>query len=185
MEIRNLTIPEIEEVYQQQITADFPEAEVKPLEAIMQAYGEGNYACLGLFEEGELSAYAYLIRKNRYYLLDYLAVSSKMRNKKRGSVMLSFLKEHLKDAEAMLLEVEDPSLTEDEGEKKLQERRIDFYLRNGILETPVRAYTFGVHYRIMEMDFAGCHEARQIREIYLALLRQMLSEERIKQNVFV
>ena len=57
--------------------------------------------------------------------------------------------DHLKDADCVLLEVEDPACAEEDRETR--ERRLQFYLRNGMLDTGVKANVFGADFILLRM----------------------------------
>ena len=64
-----------------------------------------------------------------------------------------------------MLEDEDP---EDGDETK--QRRLNFYLRNGMVDTGVRSWVFGADYRILRMPMGD----ENVEDVYTELYRSML-----------
>ncbi len=185
----NLTNEQIVSVYNEHMIEDFPPDELKSLEQIQGALELGRYACYGLYADGELAGYVFLERLNNDYLVDYIATFPQKRNGGLGTELLAILRDALKDSDSVIGEVEDPAFaaTEEEAlkdsdsvigevedpefaateeERSLQTRRLGFYLRNGILDTGVRAVCFGVHYRILTFPTKKQHSMDEIRELY-------------------
>ena len=67
------------------------------------------------------------------------------------------------------LEIENPDFAKDEEERALRERRRQFYLRNGIVDTGVNIELAGVEYRIMEMLVGKPHTPDEIRGLLAGL----------------
>ena len=148
MKLTNLNIDEIRNIYQTRMVIDFPQAELKPLEYIIEAVNDGIYECLRLYKDEECIGYTFLVKQGNSYLIDYLAVYPDKRNNGAGSKLLSFLKEYLTKADAVILEVEDPKYADSEKEKDIQTRRLLFYLRNDCVDTGLRVRCFGVPFII-------------------------------------
>ena len=62
-------------------------------------------------------------------------------------------------------------------EKPLRNRRLQFYLRNGYMETTLKSSVFGVSYRLLEASSSVPHSAKNIRTAYIELYRSILPEE--------
>ena len=114
MEIRELTLEEIRDIYKEHLCRDFPADELKPLDRMEVSLREGTYKCVGAFEAGAFRAYAFFVIIGSRCLLDYFGVVPEMRGKGVGT---AFLKEVLSslEAELILIEIEDP----EEGRKDL------------------------------------------------------------------
>lgn len=160
--IRRQNLEEMKKTYQEMMFRHFPKDEIKPFRYIERAYEQGRYICYGLYDasgSGTCLAYAwmcYMTEKN-WVLLDYFAVTEKLRGQGTGSWFLKEILERYTQKVPVIIEVEDPdridvaSGTEEEVEKERQKqlRRISFYLRNGVQETELRASVLNVPYRIM------------------------------------
>ena len=74
--IRELEAREIEKIYREEMTGDFPAEELKPIDLILRLKAEGRYCAFGNFEGEKLTAYAFLIHEkdDPVYLLDFFAV---------------------------------------------------------------------------------------------------------------
>lgn len=126
MRLERLNKSQVEEIYKTKMQEDFPADEIKPLKAILKGIDKGIYEPCGLFEDSELIGYAFFVKLGSDYLLDYLAVHSDMRNKGVGSTAVMLIANNLKDADNVIVEVEDPDYAEAASEKDLQTRRYNF-----------------------------------------------------------
>lgn len=160
MIIRRQSLEEMKELYDGMLARHFPADEIKPFWKIKDSYEKGEYMGYGLYEhekDRECLAYAWMcsIPDENWILLDYYAVTEKLRGQGMGSRFLQRFFEECTDGVPVIIEVEDPDrLTGVPEEQKEQEkakrlRRISFYLRNGVQETGLRASVFHVPYRIM------------------------------------
>lgn len=188
MEIKSLTIEQVKQVYEESMKVDFPDNERKPLAMILKALENGTYECLGAFmEEGEVDkivGYAFFVKTENDYLFDYLAVMKDYRNKGIGAEFLKGIAKHCENYESVIGEVEDPACAKTEDEKKLQQRRRDFYFRNGYVDTKVRVKLFGVDYLVIEMNKNVTHTEQEIKELYKkhyeAMLPKLLYKTMVK-----
>ena len=135
----------------QDMQKDFPSSELKPLSVLDKLWKGGHYSLWGMYQGNKLCAYACLFQPTpeSMVLLDYFAVCSDQRGTGIGSIFLPRLLNAYANTPGMLLEVEDPVFSTSPAEKELRIRRIRFYLRAGIVETPLRAQVYGVAYRIL------------------------------------
>lgn len=64
----------------------------------------------------------------------------------------------------------------------IRERRLAFYLRNGLISTGVNALCFTVPYRILEFESgSGCpHSEDEIKDLYRLIYKTMLPPEMYK-----
>ncbi len=173
--IRALEPGEIRAVYKKRMTRDFPADELKPLSAIEEALARGNYACYGFVEDGRILAYAYFIKDGRWALADYFAVEEELRDQGVGSHFLqALIAGPMRDFDCVLLEVEEPDCAPDAAERAHRERRLAFYLRNGLRETGVRAVVFHVPFRLLSLPGSAAQSPEQVRAIYAAMYRLIL-----------
>jgi len=180
-----LTRRQIKKIYKEYMVNDFPADELKPLIIILRARRKGKYICLGLEKNEEIVGYAFFVKLNNDYLFDYLAVREEDRNKNYGSIFIELLKERFKDADSVIGEVENPDYARDEDERDLRSRRINFYLRNGLVDTGIRAKTFGVEFLILEIDLGKSHSDDEIKELYQYEYRSILTEKLYRNNIVV
>lgn len=148
--IERLNEEELAKLYQERIIYDFPEAEVKPLSLMKKLMRENNYIVL-LFKQNHLPvAYTILssLKNRSLVLLDYFAVYPSYRGHGLGEKILTHMKEELLDYDGVLLEVENPMLSNAET-RHLKERRIAFYLRSGAIHTHFETSTQNVPYQIL------------------------------------
>lgn len=177
--IRFLTLTEMEAVHRQYMKQDFPANELRPFQSIRTLHEDGRYLGIGLFDnQSALLAYAFfvslLLNGKTHYLFDYLAVVPGRRDAGLGSEFLPLLQSALSDAESIIVEVENPETEPDETARSVKERRMQFYLRAGTLDTGVCSNLFGVDYRIMEMTVSSPHSKTEIAALYEAIYRSFL-----------
>ena len=178
MTIKELTLREIRYIYHRRMVDDFPGNELKSLSAIERAIRKGIYRCFGLMDADEILAYAFFVylpeNGEENYLLDYYAVDREHRGAGIGGRFLKMLCENqLKNADCAILEVDDPACAAEDRE--IRERRLRFYLQNGMADTGERANAFGADFMILRMP-VGKTDA-DFREIYQNIYRAMLPEK--------
>ena len=183
MDIRTLTIEEIRQTYKEHLRYDFPPDELKPLDRIEVSINEGKYLCIGAFgEDGKLVAYAFFVMTGDKCLLDYYAVIPELRGKGIGS---AFLSEAIRKADSSftMIEIEDPFEAADEKEKLICQKRMDFYLNAGCINTEVRVSAFGVRFLILEYPLTGIHSASEVAEGYKDIYREILPSKMFEENI--
>lgn len=154
--IVKLNKEQVIEVYQKHMLHDFPSSELKPLKLILRGMDKGNYECLGLMQTDTLLGYAVFVRLHNDYLFDYLAIVEEYRNQKYGSAFLKAIAEYYAEADSVIGEVEDPECAKNDNLRMLQERRYQFYLRNGYVDTGVRVKLFGVDFCVIKLAKSNC-----------------------------
>ena len=169
-QVRVLNMEEIERVYLGPAQRHFPANELKPLKAIGRMYGDGCYEALGLFDGEKLVAYAFYVqtpdKQNR--LLDYYAVMEEYRCNGVGGLFLAKMREWYRDCQGIILETEDLALAQNEEERCTRERRNAFYVRNGVVETAIRASYYSADYQIFYLPIK---EEKCVEQIYEELVR--------------
>lgn len=185
---RKLTNDEIASVYDLYMKKDFPANELKPFSIIEKSLEKGQYFCCGIFNGDKFCGYAcfvtLLIESKEYCLLDYFAVISDMRGQGIGSEFLRLLKDILKGTEMVMCEAENPSGSE-EDELIIRQRRVNFYLRNGFVETGVTASVYGVDYILLDFDLGRKHTKDEIRMRYADLYKSFISKTRFDELVAI
>jgi len=186
----NLTLlssDQINKLYKEQMVIDFPPNELKPLDMLYKLISQGRYDCYGLIENDEIIGYSFLNRLegSKDYLIDYLATAPNRRNHGLGAMMLKLLAEKLSDADSIIGEVENPEYAMNDADRELQTRRLKFYLRNGFIDTNVRATCFSVPYSIIELKNGMAKSEKKIKELYKQHYKAMLPKELFEANVIV
>lgn len=130
----------------------FHPGELKSYAHIWNMCERGLYAAYGLWNEGELIAYALLANTadGKKHMLDYYAVLPQYQDRGVGSRFLAMLSEEL-PGDAILFEVEDPDYAPDPEEEAHWRRRIRFYETNGCLHTKVKLNLYGFDYTLMQL----------------------------------
>ena len=164
---------QIEYIYKTYMVVDFPPDELKPLAHLLRMVEEGLCTYYALFDGSEVLSYFGLCVKDGFALVDYLAVNPEKRGRGIGSETLKLLKEAAGD-NTILIECEDIAATEDEAEKIIRTRRINFYLRSGFTKTTAKAKLFGVDYVLL--TYPEKSEA-ETKLGYETVYRAMLGDE--------
>lgn len=132
--------------------ASFPDYEAKPFEMIIDGTENGlmdSYVLMISQEDKKVpAALAFVILGKKITLLDYLAVDPAYQSYGLGSYILSKLSEVYE--KPLVVEIESTEEKETEAEEQLQrERRKQFYLKNGFLDSGVRISLFGVNMELL------------------------------------
>lgn len=152
MEIREIDIYNMKGIYESYMVKDFPADELKSLSLIESLMKKKNYKCFGMFHNDELSAYAFLYFNDLSlsFFIDYYAVVGTKRNMGYGSQFLTLLKEEFYDYNGFFLEVEKVESAQNEEDRKIREKRVQFYLKNnGMKKTSVSSCVTGVDFDIL------------------------------------
>lgn len=146
---RRLDLTELCEVYKTHTLGDFPKNERVSLLSIKKLYAQGMYEPWGAFLDGALKAYAFLMRVDgiKGVLLDYFAVDTSLRNCGIGSLFLKELK-NLVDCDGIIIESETPDRAKNSDDRKVREKRLSFYLKNGAVLSDCEWHVFGAAYRL-------------------------------------
>ena len=175
METRRLTdFSQVEALYSSRMKKDFARNELKPLSGMRRSWENNAYDCYGLFDADEILGYAFFVRLGETYLFDYLAITEEHRDEGLGTIFLQQLADHLRGADCVVGEVEDPDMAADEETRTQRDRRMQFYLRAGYRRTELTSSVFGVAYRILEVPTGREHTTEELREIYTELYRSIL-----------
>lgn len=185
MKLKELSRNQIKEVFEERMVDDFPPDELKPLNIMYLGLEAGTYECLGLFDKEEIVGYAFLVKSNGDYLVDYLATYKERRNAGLGGVLIKLLCEYLNQAKSILVEVENPDYASSEEDRELQTRRLNFYIRNGFRMTGAMASCFKVPFIIIETGEGLVHTKQEIEEIYCRLYRTILPKELYDNNIIM
>lgn len=152
MEIKEIDIYNMKEIYESYMVKDFPADELKSLNLIESLMEKKNYKCFGMFHNDELAAYAFLYFNdlNLTFFIDYYAVVGTKRNMGYGSQFLTLLKEKFYEYNGFFLEVEKVESAQNEEDRKIREKRMQFYLKNnGMKKTSVSSCVTGVDFDIL------------------------------------
>jgi len=147
MRLKTLNADELTRLYQTELVKAFPPSELKPLKSMLNLMAQNRYEALGMYDEKGLHGYAltWLEPGIPFALLDYFGTLEGQRGTGLGTKMLDMLAEHYKDYRGIFGEAEGV-FSLDPEEQKLQQRRLDFYYRNGFRYGGYDCALFGVHY---------------------------------------
>lgn len=148
MELKVLNESELERLYKQEMTGDFPADELRPARELRRLQGTGRYQALEAWEEGQPVGYALMweARDGGWALLDYLAVLRGRRNAGTGGRILDELSHRYSN---IVLEAEDPACAADDADLELRRHRLDFYSRNGFSVMDYDNALFGVRFKCL------------------------------------
>ena len=148
MELQPLTKAELTALYQNEMTADFPKSELKPLRAMLRLMDLGRYDPLLVTEGGRPLGYAlvWLPEGREGALLEYFGVLRGKRNGGLGSRILALLAERYGQ---VFGEAEAPGPDASPQENDLRRRRIAFYERNGFRVLDYQCALFGVRFHCL------------------------------------
>ena len=180
MELKNLDLSQIDNIYSTYMTADFPKDELKPLSHIHRMLDSGIYSCYGLFEGDRLVAYAYIVNVDGIILVDYLAVLKEFRGKGIGSMLIDLLNKLYADKK-ILIECENVAFASSEAEAVCRKRRISFYLNAGFVLTNISSCLYGAEYTLLCLP---CFEETTLKDYKNVYLR-MLGKEKFAKHLTV
>lgn len=183
MKLEILTKEQVEKLYTDRLIIDFPKAEVKPLDIILNAIDKGRYVPLGLFDESCIVGYSFIIKRAAVYLVDYFAVYPEHRCSGIGSKLLELVIDYLEDATSVFAEVEDPDYAQDAESNDIQKRRMNFYLKNGCLDTGLKVMSFGVPYRVIKIMGGPVKDLDNLWDLYRIIYRCVLPDEIVWKNI--
>jgi len=148
MELRLLNQDELTALYQNEMTADFPKSELKPLPAMLRLMDLGRYEPLAVTDGGKTVGYAmvWLPENREGALLDYFGVLRGLRNAGLGTKILALLLERYGQ---IFGEAEAPGPEASPEENDLRRRRIAFYERNGFRVLDYECALFGVRFHCL------------------------------------
>ena len=188
MVMRSLSKEERYEFYHNYLVKHFHQSEVKPLILIERLVQQEKYLCCGFFEEDHPLGYAYFAGSSggKMLLLDYYAVLEEYRSQGLGGKFIKEIEEYQAGRYAVLMaEVENPDYSEDEDSRRIRERRIQLYLRNGFEMSKVLSRVLADEYNIMYKAWKGQAEDSAICEGMQRLYREIFDEEFYRNHVQV
>ncbi len=148
MELRTLNKEELTALYRNEMTEDFPSAELKPLSAMLRLMDLGRYDPLLVTEGGEAVGYAmlWLAEGRAGALLEYFGVLRGKRNGGLGTRILELLAGRYSQ---LFGEAEAPGEDASPEENDLRRRRIAFYQRSGFRVLDYQCALFGVRFHCL------------------------------------
>ena len=176
---------DIARVYREHMTRDFAPDERRPLSWLWRSWIRGEYEGWGLYEGEAFLGYALFVRLGDWRLFDYFAIVPEHRCEGRGTQFLRLLAEKMKDARAVIGEVEDPDRAETREDRLLRQRRLRFYTDEGYVDTGITSQVFGVDYRILRVPGGGPVTDAEIRDAYRRIYRTLFSERVFKTRFFL
>ena len=188
--VETLSLPQIRAIYRERITQDFPQDEIRPLAMLEKALARGEYVCYGAVSEKDILAYAFFVKLKQnekpYALFDYYAVRQDIRDRGVGSRFIqALIAGPLREMDCVLLEVDDPGCAQTPEEAEKRNRRLAFYLRNGLRDTDVKATVFGAQFKILTLPLGSAVSREEVRQKYAALYRALLPPVLFQEKVFI
>ena len=148
MELQRMIKEELTALYQNEMTIDFPHAELKPLRAMLRLMDLGRYDPLLVTEGGQTLGYAllWLPEGREGALLEYFGVLRGKRNGGLGTKILALLAERYGQ---LFGEAEAPGEDASPEENDLRRRRIAFYERSGFRVLDYLCALFGARFHCL------------------------------------
>jgi len=183
-EFRLLTEDELTQVYEEHMKRDFPPAELKPLDRLLQMMGAGFYEPYALFRDGRLISYAFYWKAgDPYVMLDYFAVVPEERNKGTGGALLrEMLDRFCVDGRGVFGEVEIPE-TGDQAVDELRTRRLNFYGRAGMKQRGFRTKIYGVPFIVI--SYGPEISDAELMEVNRRIYRTAASGAEYEKSIFI
>ena len=154
---------EIKKIY----TEAFPKAERKPFFTVRSSVKKGKAQLLTAMENKDLQGFVMAIPYKNMVMVDYLAVSSKIRSRGTGSKILQEVCRRFPDQKIVLL-IEQLDDTAENKEQRIARRR--FYFKNGF--TSSELFITG---RSGDMEILNCGGTVSPQE-YMALQQYALGK---------
>jgi hypothetical protein len=175
VELKLATPAELRRIYETDLTASFPPAELRPLAAMERLRSQGRYRPWCLLDGGEIAGECllWLGEAPRWALVDFLCVPARRRCAGLGARLLELVRA-AEPERTLLGEAEAPEHAPDPA---MAERRVGFYRRLGCRWMPFDASVFGVHYRLFYFAPAPL-PASELLEAYREIYRTTFAPER-------
>lgn len=155
--IKELSIEEITNIYQQYMVLDFPESELKPCKMIVDSIKQNKSTALGYYVENELKGYATVLIANNNLLLDYFAILSPFRQFGFGTSFMNELSSYLSNYNFLLIEAEAPTTIE-------AKKRIHFYTKCGCKDSNMKGYLYFVDYSLLYKELSKKYSIDEIQK---------------------
>ena len=148
--LRKIKFKEFKSLYRKHIVKDFPKNERPNLEGFSKRMLQKNEETYIFEENGIEKGYCIIDKLQEYVLVAFLAVFENQRGQGIGTKILKELENKYQTEKGILLEVEDPDFFENEEERIIKQRRINFYERaNFKMVNDLKVELFRVNFRIM------------------------------------
>lgn len=181
MELRLPNPTQLRQIYETDMKEAFPPAELKPLSAMERMWQEGKYKPWCLFDGDRMVGLGFLwLGRPGWALLDYLCVSPSCRNGGIGSEILRLLPQAEPDT-VIFGEAEEPSHAPDPA---MAERRLGFYLRNGLRIAGYDTDVFGVHYKTLYLAEREVEDG-ELMEAHRFVYQSSFTPEKYARHVLI
>lgn len=137
---------EIKEIYNEA----FPKAERKPFFTVRRSVNKGKALLLTAMENEVLRGFVMVIPYKNMVMVDYLAVSSKIRSRGTGSKIMQEVCKRFSDKKIVLL-IEQLDNTAENKEQRIARRK--FYFKNGFTSSNI--YITGRSGNMEVLNFGG------------------------------
>ena len=209
--LKELTTDDLDKKYYATLNADFPVTEIRNLESIKSYIRQGMYFCYDLYlkddekecseskeegkeggkenSNGKYVGYAYFLKDplSGWMLLDYLGVKKELRGMGYGSMFLTKVLKVLGRDNYVFIEVEAAEFLPFKPFDSHRQKRLDFYIKNGLLDTGVVTETYTVFYTILVykegVGIKDIPSKRDIGKLYLNLYKYIIGHNACKKYV--
>lgn len=161
----------------------FPKRERKPYFILRHSVKKKKAVVMTAAENNQLLGFAVLIPYQNMVMVDYLAVSSKIRSKGTGSYIMENICKHFTDKKIVLL-IERPDDTAANQQQRLARRR--FYLKNGFTSSDIFITGAGGDMEIMNYGgMVSREDYMELQKYTLGNLFFRLSKIRIADSISI
>ena len=124
----------------------FPAKELVPITILRLLSLRKDVSFLSFYDNDLFVGIAYIVRYKWQCFIFYLAVNEEVQGKGYGSKIIAWIKENNKNM-SIILDVEAIDSNKDNYKERL--KRVEFYHRNGIIDTGYRLYDLGIKYMVL------------------------------------
>ena len=130
----------------------------------------------GYYDDGRFCGMSIVLKDPEVFYILYLTVNPEIRSHGYGSQILSILSEEAGDRN-VVLDIEDPY--EDCSDPDIRRRRLNFYLRNGFVETQYKYFDKDGKYLIMSKsgDASQDHLYEMLRKLSFGFYRADIHQD--------
>ncbi len=126
----------------------FPQNEQLPMWLLRLLSARKNINFRAFFDEEQFCGILYTAENSKYMFVLYLAVNDKIRSKGYGSQILQWLKQNTSKTIVLNVEAADSNAVN----SKQREKRIEFYQKNGIVDTGYSFIDKDEKYSVLSSD---------------------------------
>lgn len=185
MYLKEIDIKEFKKTIYKEYKKYFPKKERKTYRELKRGYYNDITTIIKIIVEEQCIGFfiANHLKNNQYLQLDYFAIIQEYQNKGYGTEAIKKLKEYYKNYDGIFIEIEQIYSANTDEERKIRQRRADFYERLGFSKMNFDLELYKVIYSayILPCKKNIFDEEEVIKEIF-KIYNSILGEKNIKEN---